>query len=318
MMKHDGFWGILGKCLLPFLLLYVISACNGSTKGPKNSDVLIGSGTGPGLGMPIEEHPVGDVPVEHRPAPIDIPDDDIPVVGGAAPSDFNPDDYAAVLDVTRNLELHQKGDLRVWVGMTGKAPEDDDEMLRGSVNFSAEEGNFARITPYAPDFKIEPEESQIMRIVPSGSSVMFTIIPQKKGDFTISARVELFDNPYFDGVPAPKTTNIVSVKVTVDPMVGFVSGLKKMGTVVWDAFLKFWGAIVALIFGALLFMTRKFVKRKTGFLGDGIESSSLTGENEDAPDESAEITETSEEPASESGEEEDPGDFFDVGDEEKQ
>ena len=316
-MRHDGFWGILGKCLLPFLLLYVISACNGSTKGPKNSDVLIGSGTGPGLGMPIEEHPVGDVPVEHRPAPIDIPDDDIPVVGGAAPSDFNPDDYAAVLDVTRNLELHQKGDLRVWVGMTGKAPEDDDEMYRGSVNFSAEEGNFARITPYAPDFKIEPEESQIMRIVPSGSSVLFTIIPQKKGEFKISAKIELFDNPYFDGVPIPKTTNIVSVVVTVDPMVGFVNGLKKMGTVVWEAFMKFWGAIVALIFGALLFVTRKFVNRKTGFMGDGIESSALTGENEDAPDHSAEITETPEEPASDSEEEGGP-DFFDVGDENEQ
>ena len=147
-------------------------------------------------------------------------------------------------------------------------------MVRKTTSFPGDEGNYARITPYAPDFRIEPEESQVMRIVPSGSSVLFTIIPEKKGEFKISAKIELFDNPYFDGVPIPKTTNIVSVVVTVDPMVNFVAGLKKMGSVVWDAFMKFWGAIVALIFGALLFVTRKIVRKKTGFMGDGVESSS--------------------------------------------
>jgi hypothetical protein len=188
-------------------------------------------------------------------------------------------------------------------------------MIRKETTFSADEGNYARITPYAPDFTIEPEESQIMRIAPSGSSVLFTIIPQKKGNFRISAKIELFDNPYFDGVPIPKTTNIVSVEVTVDPMVNLVGGLKKMGTVVWDSFMKFWGAIVALIFGALLFLTRKFIKRKTGFAGDGIESSSMNGGSEDVPSENAE---TPEEPGSESGEEEDVPDYFDVEDEDKQ
>ena len=314
MMRHDGFWGGVGRWLLPLFLLCVVSACK--SYSPSYSDEV---GAEPGIGgTPMEEHPMGEVPVAQKPAPIDLPDDDIPDVVSAAPSDFNPDDYSAVLDVTRELELHQKGDLRVWIGMAGKTPEDDDEMLRGSVNFSAEEGNFARITPYAPDFKIEPEEPQIMRIVPSGSSVLFTIIPQKKGNFRISAKVELFDNPYFDGVPSPKTTNIVSVVVTVDPWVDFVAGLKKMGKVAGDAFLKFWSAFVALIFGALLFMTRKFVKRKTGFMGDGIESSSLTGGDEATPSEGAEITEAPEGPEPEAGGGEDVPDYFDVGDEDKQ
>ena len=264
------------------------------------------------------EQPKGDVPVAQKPAPIEIPDSEFADVGSAAPSDFNPDDYSAVLDVTKELELHQKGDLRVWIGMEDFVPEDEADMVRKEINFPANEGNFARITPYAPDFKIEPEESQIMRIVPSGSSVLFTIIPEKKGEFKISAKIELFDNPYFDGVPIPKTTNIVSVVVTVDPMVNFVAGLKKMGSVVWDAFMKFWGAIVALIFGALLFVTRKFVRKKTGFMGDGVESSSLTGGDEATPSESAEITEAPEEPEPEDGGGEDVPDYFDVGDEDKQ
>jgi hypothetical protein len=294
--------------------LGVISACGGSTT-PQEEQL----GADPGIeGMPMEQ-PVGDVPVAQKPAPIEIPDGEFADVGSAAPSDFNPDDYSAVLDVTKELELHQKGDLRVWIGMEDFVPEDEADMVRKEINFPANEGNFARITPYAPDFKIEPEESQVMRITPSGSSVLFTIIPEKKGEFKISAKIELFDNPNFEGVPIPKTTNIVSVVVSVDPTVKIKSGLGELGTVLWDNFLKFWGAVVALIFGALLFVTRKFIKKKTGFMGNGIESSSLSGGSEAAPSEG---TATSDSAGSESGEdagetepgeEEDEPDFFDVG-----
>ena len=234
-------------------------------------------------------------------------------------SSLNADDYTAVLDVTEQMELNQKGDLRVWIGIENYMPEEESDMVRKTTSFPGDEGNYARITPYAPDFRIEPEESQVMRIVPSGSSVLFTIIPEKKGEFKISAKIELFDNPNFEGVPIPKTTNIVSVVVSVDPTVKIKSGLGELGTVLWDNFLKFWGAVVALIFGALLFVTRKFIKKKTGFMGNGIESSSLSGGSEAAPSEG---TATSDSAGSESGEdagetepgeEEDEPDFFDVG-----
>ena len=323
-MRQIGFWGGVGRLLFPILLLCVISACGCNTVPQDEIDVgaepevavAEPEVAGPEPELDYDVPPMREEPIVQSTPPIDHPEEGIAIVGSgapSAPSDFNPDDYSAVLDVTKELELHQKGDFRVWIGMTGEVPEDDDEMLRGSVDFPANEGNYARITPYAPDFLFEPEESQVMRIVPSGSSVLFTIIPQKKGTFKISAKIELFDNPYFEGVPSPKTTNIVSVVVTVDPWVNFVAGLKKMGKVAWDAFMKFWGAIVALIFGALLFMTRKFVRKKTGFLGDGVESSSLSGGSDSAPGQSSAITESPEEPESEGGEGEDGVDYFDVG-----
>ena len=258
----------------------------------------------------------------NKPAPQDIPVDE-PAAEEPA-SSFNADEYTAVLDVTSQMELHQKGDLRVWIGIenykeTHNMPEVEVDMARKTTTFPGDEGNYARITPYAPDFRIEPEESQIMRIVPSGSSVLFTIIPEKKGEFKISAKIELYDNPDFEGVPIPKTTNIVSVVVSVDPTVNLKSGLGQMGTVLWDNFLKFWGAIVALIFGAILFVTRKYIKKKTGFKGNGIESSSLSEEGEAAP---TEATETPGNAGSESGEDagdtepgddDDGPDWFDVG-----
>ena len=253
----------------------------------------------------------------NKPAPQVAPVDE-PAVEEPS-SSLNADDYTAVLDVTEQMELNQKGDLRVWIGIENYMPEEESDMVRKTTSFPGDEGNYARITPYAPDFRIEPEESQIMRIVPSGSSVLFTIIPEKKGEFKISAKIELFDNPNFEGVPIPKTTNIVSVVVSVDPTVKIKSGLGELGTVLWDNFLKFWGAVVALIFGALLFVTRKFIKKKTGFMGNGIESSSLSGGSEAAPSEG---TATSDSAGSESGEdageteageEEEGMDYFDVG-----
>lgn len=255
----------------------------------------------------------------NKPAPQNTPVDEPAAEEPASPLN----DYTAILDVTEQMELHQKGDLRVWIGIENyenyNMPEVEVGMTRKKTTFPGDEGNYARITPYAPDFRIEPEESQIMRITPSGSSLLFTIIPEKKGEFKISAKIELFDNPDFEGVPIPKTTNIVSVVVTVDPKVNLMARLGQLGTVLWDNFLKFWGAVVALIFGALLFVTRKFVKKKTGFTGNGIESSSLSGGSEAAPSEG---TKTPEETGSESGEEEgetgagedeEVPDYFDVG-----
>lgn len=264
-------------------------------------------------GRPSARPGTGNKPAP-RNTPVDEPAPEKPA------SSLNADEYTAVLDVTEQMELNQKGDLRVWIGIENYMPEEESDMVRKTTSFPGDEGNYARITPYAPDFRIEPEESQVMRISPRGSSVLFTIIPEKKGEFKISAKIELFDNPDFEGVPIPKTTNIVSVVVSVDPTVKLKSGLGELGTVLWDNFLKFWGAVVALIFGALLFVTRKFIKKKTGFTGNGIESSSLSGGGETAP---SETTETPENSGSESGEdagettagdeEEDVPDYFDVG-----
>lgn len=314
-MRRSGILGTIGKWILPLAMLCLVHAygCN------QGSDEEIVGAPDREVILP-EEMPMREMPVESRPAREVTVEDDFPEVGGEAPSAFDADEYTAVLDVTEKMELHQKGDFRVWIGIEDYMPEDDSTLSRKTTSFPADEGNFARITPYAPDFRIEPEDSQVMRIVPSGSSVLFTIIPEKKGEFKISAKIELFDNPEFEGVPIPKTTNIVSVVVTVDPKVNLMDRLGQLGTVVWDNFLKFWGAVVALIFGALLFVTRKFIKKKTGFTGNGIESSSLSGGGETAP---SETTETPENSGSESGEdagettagdeEEDVPDYFDVG-----
>ena len=181
---------------------------------------------------------------------------------------LNADDYKVALDVTNEITLNSTATLRVWIGLENYLPREIPTTARDTTTIPANLGDYARITPYAPDFSVGPEESQVMRIVPSGSSVLFSLTPQKEGEFLISARIELYDNPDLVGVAIPKTSDIVSVVVKVDTKAAVKSHLGELGSIAWSEFLKFWGAIVALILGALYFIIRKSVKKKTGFSGD--------------------------------------------------
>ena len=192
-----------------------------------------------------------------------------PVAGPEDPAPrpaLNADDYKVVLDVTEKIQLHHTGSLKVWIGLESRVPEQQEGKARGEISVLAEEvGSFARITPYAPEFTFEPAEPQRMRIAPGGSSVIFALTPEKEGTYEIGAKIELFDNEECIGVGIPKTTENVSVMVVVNSKEVVKSHVGQLGTVVWDNFVRFWGAFVALVFAALLFVIRKFVHKKTGY-----------------------------------------------------
>ena len=182
---------------------------------------------------------------------------------------LNADDYKVALDVTNEITLSGTATLRVWIGLENYIPKAIPTTVRDTTTIPASLGDYARITPYAPDFTVGPEESQVMRIVPSGSSVLFSLTPEKEGEFLISARIELYDNPDLVGVAIPKTSDIVSVVVKVDTKRAVKSGLSELGAITWKEVKKFWAAIVAIFFGALLFLFRKFVRKKTGYAANG-------------------------------------------------
>ena len=249
---------------------------------------------------PVEEK-MGEVPVERTPTTSEVvpepgAEPDIPAedptpqsqpaaprqnTSPARPSGYVPEpepepeapkpaidanDYKVVLDVTEKIQLHHTGSLRVWIGLDKNVPEQQEGKIRGSETVPASEvGRFARITPYAPEFTFSPAEPQRMRIVPGGSSVQFALTPEKEGTYEIGAKIELFDNEECIGVGIPKTTENVSVMVVVNSKEVVKSHLGQLGDTLWDGFVKFWGAFVALIFAALLFVIRRFVKKKTGY-----------------------------------------------------
>ena len=194
---------------------------------------------------------------------------------------LNADDYKVALDVTNEITLSSTATLRVWIGLENYIPKAIPTTVRDTTTIPANLGDYARITPYAPDFTVGPEESQVMRIVPSGSSVLFSLTPEKEGEFLISAKIELYDNPDLVGVAIPKTSDIVSVVVKVDTKAAVKSRFGELFEITWAELKKFWAAIMVVFFGALLFLFRKFVRKKTGYAANGNDGAgSFTSEPE--------------------------------------
>ena len=166
------------------------------------------------------------------------------------------DDYRATLEVTEKIDADKTGNMRVWIGASKNVPSYDTKTtVRDSISFPANIGQYGRITPLAPDFDVNPEKSGCILIHPSGSSEDFTITPRKRGVFHVSAKIELYKREDCLGIPVPKTTQIMSVSVVVDKKFF----IWQLFDIFWDKFLVFWGALLALLFLAVI----TFIKRKT-------------------------------------------------------
>jgi len=193
-----------------------------------------------------------------------------PIAGAEAPSTIDSEEYEVILDVDKNIELHKKGNFRVWIGLEEYAPKENGDMARDLTTMPSDLATYARITPHADEFEIEPDEPICVKLDPSGTAAMFSLIPQHKGTYKVSATVELFDNEECTGIPVTKTPDFLTVEVTVNNKVAAEDHAGELWSVFWEQFLKFWGAFVAVILGALIFVVRRFVKKKTGFSeGDG-------------------------------------------------
>ena len=175
------------------------------------------------------------------------------------------EDYKVVLGADENLKMGETGELRVWIGSTGLNISFSDGMAQDETTIPANIGQYAKITPYAPDFKVSPTEIACVRIHLSGSDVRFSLKFIKSGSLKVSVNIELYDNVDCIGTSVLKTAATLSVIVEVDNKKLFMGKLQEMGDIVWDKFLTFWGALIALLFGVLLFLIRRKIKKKTGF-----------------------------------------------------
>lgn len=77
--------------------------------------------------------------------------------------------------------------------------------------------------------------------------------------------VEIFKNSTCTGSSIPKTSRTLAVEVIVDNKKEFKGKMHELWTIFWEKFLTFWGALVALILGTILFVIRKKIKKTTGY-----------------------------------------------------
>ncbi|WP_215223280.1 hypothetical protein [Echinicola shivajiensis] len=211
----------------------------------------------PEVGGPITE----SIEFPEIPAPVIDAEWDTAITSPHMPLE----DYKAVLEVDKRIKLHQNASLIVWIGDESTAYVADAEAVVDAEVFPARIGQYAKVKPIAPDFEIVPSETGCIKIDPSGSKVQFTLKAIEEGTFEVSAEIQLFDNPNCEGTPVPKTTEHLSVTVEVDKDYRWKNRINKLGEIFWDKFFSFWGALVALVLGFLIYIIRKFLKNKTGY-----------------------------------------------------
>ncbi|MBI3526023.1 MAG: hypothetical protein HY066_16135 [Betaproteobacteria bacterium] len=189
-----------------------------------------------------------------------------PAAANGVPKNAPADQYAVKVGVDPVLRIPgPPGELRVWIGYPAYEPEYKD--LKSATDTLPAEGKTAMVTPFAPGLKVEPNKSVCMKTNPKGSEVIFTLTPVESGSFKVGAEVALFDSADCSGAPIPKATTTLRVEVSVDRGKLTSKYVGELWEVFWKKLLEFWGAAVALIFAALLFLLRKRLKQWFGFTG---------------------------------------------------
>ena len=174
------------------------------------------------------------------------------------------EDLNIILSVNKELKLNETGTLKIWIGSSEIEVSHTDQEVTAKKHLSSGIGQYAKITPYAPDFEITPKIIRCIKIHPSGSEVFFSIKPKKTGALIVSANIEIFDNAECTGAAVPKTAETLSVTVSVDRKAILRNKTNELSNVFWEDFLVFFGGVVSLIFGLILFKFRKKIKNLTG------------------------------------------------------
>ena len=196
--------------------------------------------------------------------PTDGEEGEMAIVGSAAPS--APEEFKVILDADEKMKVGSSHYLRVWLGDEDHLPKKMEDIVRDTTSVMAEEGSYAIVTPIAPDFEVKPDKPQRISVKKTGSSAVFTLIPRKRGKLFVTASVVIYDS---EGNEDPQSTQRMTVKVSSNFWGKAEDRANEMGKAAWKPFMSFFTALVVLVLGALLFVIRKYIKKKTGYDGDG-------------------------------------------------
>ena len=180
----------------------------------------------------------------------------------------NREEYRVILGADSLMKLPGlPGELRVWIGDSSYSSNMSARMARDTADIPAL-GEWATINPFAPGFQIEPPETPCITIHPSGSEVIFELIPERSGTFEVGVTVNLYNSSTCSGSPIPKTAANLMVTVEVDRAEKIKASLSDLWNIFWLKLLDFWGALLALFFGLILFIIRGRLKRWFGYNGN--------------------------------------------------
>ena len=253
-------FNVVKKILFASFLIFVVVGCFHTTPQKEEEEVV-----GAEEAVVSSEDDEGNETVTDENV---VYSSDEPTVKRSSPSE-SAKDYTAISTITQEkMTLEETNKLKIWIGEEKESekyrPKENNTMAHDTIVFSSVKATYARITPNAPDFEVEPK-SIIVPIVSTGVEKTFTLKPKQEGTFFVSAEIELFDNQECTGIGTPVASGEVVVKVAVDNIGHFKKFLRRLGVEAGAQFEKFWAALLVILFGALIFVIRKFIKKKTGY-----------------------------------------------------
>jgi hypothetical protein len=232
----------------------------------RSREHLVLGSAAPSASMPAPRTPSARQPAMangHEEMARRMPENGGPTNNGGMPRTY--DEWLVKLGADSELKIPgAPGELKVWIGVPEFVPDFPERMETATDTLPAV-GATAKVEPFAPGFDVKPNESVCMRIHPRGSEVRFELIPKDKGVFHVGANVNLYDSDDCTGAPIPKAASSLEVKVVVDQRRVIEEHTKELWEVFWDKLVEFWGAVLALFFGLLLYLLRGKIKRTFGF-----------------------------------------------------
>lgn len=259
----------LSKFLLLVSLGFLVLAHISCTSSPPNKEAEEVREEVPNTGSSDPGVQAGEMPEEEMPVTSAPPGG---TVGSAQPegpsASPQPEEYTVALDAKEEFFLHQSGRIRVWIGLEDYLNTPREGEVRDQSAIPANLGQYAQITLKAPGFEVDPAQTECIRIVPTGSSVDFALIPQTEGEFTVSASVNVYETANCSGPPVPLANTYLTVKVKVDKAREYGQWWDNLLQTLMDNLATFITSLVALLGSFVLFLIRKKMKKK-GFVEGG-------------------------------------------------
>lgn len=176
------------------------------------------------------------------------------------------EDYLVKLGVDKNLEVGKESNMVVVISNSVSEIELDSSMVQDKDLIPSDMGQFAKVKPSeSNNFDFLPSSSDCFRIHSEGSKVNFTLIPKNSGTHDVKAQIQFYTKEGCEGTPTPRDSDPLEVYVTVDHEKNILEKLEQLFDIFWEKFLSFWGALIVFLFGTLLYLIRKKIKKKTGY-----------------------------------------------------
>lgn len=171
--------------------------------------------------------------------------------------------YSVELAADSRIEMPGlPGELHVWIG--GEEYESNFPMglaTDSGIILTNGENESAIIKPYSAGMNFEPDESECVRLDPTGITTTFEMIPIQDGSVRVGATVQLFADDTCSGTPTPKSSTTLVVTVEVD-RVGIVQArLAELFGIAWTEFASFWKWLCGFLFFTAAFLIRTKMKK---------------------------------------------------------